>query len=114
MALPAARPTPPQQQAMPLGLVSGGQCVTIQDIRGGYKLQHRLRDLGLNLGASVRVLKNDAPGPLIIAVKEDSRLALGRGMAFHILVTPHASEQPLRGKRPHDHHHRPRRQPKRR
>jgi ferrous iron transport protein A len=99
---------------MPLGLVPGGQSVTVQDIRGGQKLQQRLRDLGLNRGASIRVLKNDAPGPLILAVKEDSRLALGRGMAFHILVTVNANQQPLRGKRPHDHHHRPGRQSKRR
>jgi ferrous iron transport protein A len=101
---------------MPLGLASGGQRVTVQEIRGGQKLQHRLRDLGLNPGTSIRVLKNDAPGPLIIAVKEDCRLALGRGMAFHILVTTNVSEQPMRGKRPHAHahHHRPRRQSKRR
>ena len=104
MALRAERPTagPPASQPqtmMPLGLVPGGQSVTIQDIRGGEKLQHRLRDLGLNRGATVRVMKKDAPGPLILAVKEDSRLALGRGMAFHILVAAHnASEPPLRGK----------------
>jgi Fe2+ transport system protein FeoA len=43
--------------------------------------------MGLNIGATIRVLKNDAYGPLIIAVKEDGRLAIGRGMAHHIAVT---------------------------
>lgn len=110
-----ADPSTSQSQVMPLGLVSGGQSVTIQDIRGGEKLQQRLRDLGLNRGATVRVMKNDAPGPLILAVKEDSRLALGRGMAFHILVAvSNVNEPPLRGRNPHDHHHRARRQSKRR
>jgi ferrous iron transport protein A len=110
----AGPPTSQPQTMMPLGLVSGGQSVTIQDIRGGMKLHQRLRDLGLNRGATVRVIKNDAPGPLILAVKEDSRLALGRGMAFHILVAvSNVNEPPLRGN-PHDHHHRARRQSKRR
>jgi ferrous iron transport protein A len=71
---------------MPLGFVPTGQRVVVREIRGGQKLQYRLRDLGLNLGATIRVVKNDGPGPLILAVKEDSRLALGRGMAHHILV----------------------------
>ncbi len=71
---------------MPLTLVSANQAVRILDIRGGRKLVQRLYDLGLNPGASVRVIKNDATGPLIVSVKNDGRLALGRGMAHHILV----------------------------
>ena len=62
--------------------------MTISRVRGGKKMRSRLHDLGLNPGASVRVIKNDLPGPLIIAVKDDSRLAVGRGMAHHILVNP--------------------------
>jgi hypothetical protein len=33
------------------------------------------------------VIKNEMHGPLIIAVKEDGRLAVGRGMSHHIMVT---------------------------
>jgi ferrous iron transport protein A len=71
---------------IPLALVSSDQLVKIVKIQGGRKMKSRLHDLGLNPGADVRIIKNDSPGPLIIAVKEDGRLALGRGMANHILV----------------------------
>lgn len=72
---------------MPLALVTPGDTVAIHSFRGGRKLRQRLLDLGLNHGARVRVLKNDMPGPLIVAVKEDGRLALGRGMTQQIFVT---------------------------
>ena len=36
----------------------------------------------------VRVVQADASGAIILAVKNDSRLALGRGMAHKIFVTP--------------------------
>lgn len=72
---------------IPLALTSPGDCVIVVEIRGGRKMMHRLRDLGLNLGTDIRVIKNDVRGPLIIAVKEDSRLAIGRGMAHRIVVS---------------------------
>jgi Fe2+ transport system protein FeoA len=34
----------------------------------------------------VRVVKNDFHGPLILAVKNDTRLAIGRGLAHRIRV----------------------------
>jgi Fe2+ transport system protein FeoA len=40
------------------------------------------------VGLNVRVIQNCFTGPLILAVKEDSRLAIGRGMAHRILVVP--------------------------
>lgn len=58
----------------------------IEEVRGGRKLRQRLMDLGLNHGAQVRVVKNQMTGPMIVAVKEDGRLALGRGMSHHIMV----------------------------
>jgi Fe2+ transport system protein FeoA len=70
----------------PLALVSQGESVTIEEFRGGQKLRQRLLDLGLNQGANVRVIKNEMHGPMIIAVKEDGRLALGRGMSHHVMV----------------------------
>jgi ferrous iron transport protein A len=84
------RPNPfsANQSSMPLALVTPGDAVVIQAIHGGHKMRQRLLDLGLNQGARVRVLKNDIPGPLIIAVKEDGRLALGRGMTQKIFVVP--------------------------
>lgn len=74
-------------RTMPLGLTSQGETVLIEEIRGRKKMRQRLMDLGLNQGAYIRVIKNEMPGPLIIAVKEDGRLALGRGMSQKIMVT---------------------------
>jgi ferrous iron transport protein A len=78
--------------AMPLSLASRGQTVMIRQINGGRSLRQRLIDLGLNQGATVQILKNEMPHPLIVSVKKDGRLALGRTMTHHILVTPTTSE----------------------
>lgn len=72
---------------IPLSMVNTGETVTVRQIRGGKKVRSRLIDLGLNRGSTLRVIKNDVNGPLILAVKEDSRFALGRGMAHHILTS---------------------------
>lgn len=53
----------------------------------GHRLEHRLNHMGLLPGVRVKVLQNNAPGPVIIAVK-DSRLCLGRGIANKIMVRP--------------------------
>lgn len=74
--------------AMPLSMASQGQTVTVTQVNGSQVLRQRLLDLGLNLGARIHVIKNEMHGPLILAVKEDGRLALGRGMTHHVLVTP--------------------------
>jgi ferrous iron transport protein A len=85
-------PLPASQPAMPLSLASRGQTVIIRQINGGRSLRQRLIDLGLNQGAEVQILKNEMPHPLIVSVKKDGRLALGRTMTHHILVTPITGE----------------------
>lgn len=91
MSEPVSSPTTSEQStrnpAMPLSIVTHGTRVTILEIRGGRKMRQRLLDLGLTPGADVLVFKNDAPSPLILSVKDDSRLAIGRGMAHKILVS---------------------------
>lgn len=72
---------------MPLAMVSPGEEVRLLAIRGGQRMRKRLADLGLNLGMTIRVMRRDGHGPLIVAVK-DCRLALGWGMAHHIMVEP--------------------------
>jgi Fe2+ transport system protein FeoA len=74
--------------AMPLSMVSPGETVELVQIRECRRLRKRLADLGLNVGLDVRVVQNCFSGPLILAVKEDARLAIGRGMARQILVVP--------------------------
>ena len=50
---------------------------------------HRPNPLGLIPGAKVMVMRNNAPGPVIVAVK-DTRLCLGRGVANKVMVRPAA------------------------
>ncbi len=69
-----------------LSTIPAGETVTIAQIHGGHRLRRRLADLGMNAGMSVRVVQNTHVGPLILAVQDDTRLALGRGMAKRIQV----------------------------
>ena len=77
-----------RQTAMPLSMANAGEELLIVEFHGGAGLRKRLADLGLNVGMPVRVVQADASGAIILAVKNDSRLALGRGMAHKIFVTP--------------------------
>ncbi len=76
---------------LPLSMVAAGQTVELVQIEEGRRLRKRLADLGLNVGLTVRVVQNSFAGPLILAVREDSRLAIGRGMAHRIRVAPRNS-----------------------
>ncbi len=78
---------------MMLSMVAPGETVELVKIDEGKRLRKRLADLGLTVGLDVRVVQNSFTGPLILAVKEDSRLAIGRGMAHRIQVCPHAAER---------------------
>jgi Fe2+ transport system protein FeoA len=49
-------------------------------------LRRRLAELGLNPGSELRIVQASGGGPLILAVKEDARIAIGQGMASRILV----------------------------
>jgi ferrous iron transport protein A len=72
--------------AMPLPLAQCGRPLIVRSIHGGRKLRRRLLELGVHPGAQVRLIKNEGYCPLIVAVKEDGRLALGRGMCQKIWV----------------------------
>lgn len=73
---------------MMLSMVESGATVELVSVQEGKRLRKRLADLGLNVGLNVRVVKNCFSGPLILAVREDARLAIGRGMAHKIHVVP--------------------------
>ncbi len=75
-----------EAQTMPLSMVTPGETVELVHIHGGQKLRKRLADLGLNVGMSVRVMQGDPTGPMIVAVKGDTRLALGRGITHYVVV----------------------------
>ena len=73
---------------MPLTMVSPNEEVKLVAIRGGDRIRKRLADMGLTPGTTMRVVQVDDWGPLIVAFKDDARLALGRGMAHKIQVEP--------------------------
>lgn len=70
---------------MPLAVAPWGKTMTVVGFRGGMHMRRRLADMGLTPGVAVRVTSGDACGPVIIELR-GSKIALGRGMARHVLV----------------------------
>ena len=68
----------------PLTTVNPGQEVTLIDIQGGRGLRSKLYSMGLIPGVKFTIVGNRG-GPIMIAVN-DTRLALGFGMARKIIV----------------------------
>ncbi|MFV1949587.1 MAG: ferrous iron transport protein A [Anaerolineales bacterium] len=87
-SIPLREAEPVSGLTLPLVRCESGQTVVVIQTRGGKKLRGRFRDLGLEPGVNLRVIRNDFPGPLILALDDESRLALGKGMARHIFVKP--------------------------
>jgi ferrous iron transport protein A len=77
------------EKTFPLSQAQVGQKVRLVSIHGGHQLTHRLVEMGLTPGVTIRVLQNSG-GPLLVA-ESDSRIALGRGMAEKIDVVPEVS-----------------------
>ena len=72
------------RKIMPLTNVSPGREVTLIDIQGGRGLRSKLYSMGLIPGAKLKIVGNGG-GPIMIAIN-DTRLALGFGMARKIMV----------------------------
>jgi Fe2+ transport system protein FeoA len=73
-------------EMFPLAMVPVGEKVRLESICGGESLVRRLTALGFTPGVELSVLQ-DAGGPLLISVR-DCRVALGRGMAHKVMVSP--------------------------
>ena len=70
---------------IPVGLLGPGEQGEIVVIRdGGGKCDCRIEDLGLRVGKSVEMLTNG--GGAVLLKVDESRLAVGRGMAMKIMV----------------------------
>ena len=65
--------------------IKEGETVTVDNIKGCTDMKSRLCHLGILCGHSIKVIKNDSKGPLVIAVF-DSKIAIGRGQASKIMV----------------------------
>jgi ferrous iron transport protein A len=79
----------PPEKTFPLSQAQAGQQVRLVSIHGGRQLTHRLVELGLTPGVTIRILQNS--GGLLLVAESDSRIAVGRGMAEKIEVFPEAS-----------------------
>jgi ferrous iron transport protein A len=69
-----------------LSFIPVGTRVRLKKIDAGRQVTHRLTELGLTPGVELTIIQ-DSGGPLLISVR-GSRIAIGRGMANKILVTP--------------------------
>jgi ferrous iron transport protein A len=74
-----------RRQTISLAMATPGKPMTVTGFRGGFGLQRKLADMGLTPGVQVKVVNNERHGPVLIELR-GSRLALGRGVAYHVLV----------------------------
>jgi ferrous iron transport protein A len=81
-----SRGTGHSRSAQALVRCRSGQQVEIISIRGGRIMKQRLHDLGLIPGSHFCLIRNDFPGPIILADPDGERVVVGKGMARHILV----------------------------
>ena len=74
-------------ERIPLTALAPGQWGTVCELTGGHGFVGRLASMGFAPGVAVRVVQNFGHGPLIVLAR-DTRLALGRGQAMKIWVSP--------------------------
>ncbi len=84
---------------MPLGLLGSAERAEVIEVKTGSRCadgratitgavrscRDRIEDMGVRVGKIIEVLNNEGQGPILLKVDE-SRIALGRGMAMKILV----------------------------
>lgn len=78
----------PPRPCCPLSMLRPGEQGELIAFHCKRDVRRRLADLGLNCGECIRVISGDNSGSVILAFKQDARLALGRGMAHKIIVQP--------------------------
>jgi len=77
--------------SVPLTQLAPDEEGTVAMLRGGHGFMSRLATLGFTPGAQLTMVQNYGRGPLIVLVRE-TRIALGRGEAGHILVRRRMSD----------------------
>lgn len=76
------------QSHIPLSFVLVNDCAELIEIRGTPDFRKRMADLGLVSGTHVRVVQNTPNAPMIVAFRNDARLALGHGVSHKLIVKP--------------------------
>jgi Fur family ferric uptake transcriptional regulator len=77
---------------IPLSMAKPGERVELKEITAGAGGKSRLASMGLRVGDRLEIINNDGNGRLILG-RECIRLAMGRGMAEKMLVSPLPPEQ---------------------
>ena len=72
--------------SFPLSMADSGAQVRIVSLRGGAGMDRRMTEMGLNIGAQIRVLQQEGSG--LVVMRGESRFALGGGMAHRVMVMP--------------------------
>lgn len=81
---------------MPVGLLAIGEKAEVLEIglkeppsrsrgKGEHGICSRIEDMGLRIGQTIEMLNNEGKGPILLKV-DNSRIAIGRGMAMKIMV----------------------------
>lgn len=70
-----------------LSMATAGIPLTVIGIRGGFGMQRRMADLGLNVGMEIKVITSCFHGPVLVDLK-GTRYAIDRRLAHHIFVEP--------------------------
>ncbi|MDQ0148385.1 ferrous iron transport protein A [Eubacterium multiforme] len=69
---------------IPISFVSEGKSVMIKDIQMNERMGKKIKEMGVNRGTKIEIIKNDGSS-LIIGIS-GSRLAISKGMAQKILA----------------------------
>ena len=74
---------------MTLDQIKSNQTVQIDHIQGGWGIRQRLNQMGIFEGGHIKVKRHSRFGGPLVIEYNNSEVAIGRGMAAHILVKPH-------------------------
>jgi len=85
-----------ETELTPLASVREGSMVRMVRADCGRGLCARLASMGMRPGSTLTVIKSAPPGPLVVAVG-NSRIGIGRGMAFKIMVADESSRPAAAG-----------------
>jgi len=72
------------QKHLPLSMSSAGMRVRVVALAGGNGLDRRMTEMGLNVGAELKICQREGSG--IVVMRGETRFALGGGMAHRIMV----------------------------
>lgn len=65
-----------------------GETAVVTGMDGGFRMQVQLKNLGFHKGVTIRLTKRSAVGGPLMVTVNGSNVAVGRGVAARIQVSP--------------------------